>query len=575
MTTHAAEGASAGRSTAALDVSFEAHAVACFETLGGLDVAPLAEDERLEIVKEARAAVVGRTLPAPGSGVTFSGSMQAFLWAFDTVRGRDDVPAADAFKHTAELAVAVVEVVRPFLERRGLIDEVTGHRKSWDRGPDGEMHYTEGPVTRERLHPARFLERGAGGERTARLETVEVDGKPRELLAFDVLLAELLEELGQPSNAAKVRATPIEERGARWIDDGSGPRAGLAIFAVVWARLQEARATPSVRLLQVEHEGAAYVQVPKVLGGIAWAFGTSGEVVDGDRYEAAPNVTRYVSRSIGLVPDGRLRQTLLPVDVAEEPLAVRVLTDTQAVVSGVGGKAALLLAVAARQGGGLCKMTVDELCAWLWPEARIQRRDRARAVDAVRKLRSLAVVLPNGVDFPLWQIAAPDSSSPDGDLELTFGWSTLATADDLGGNVATMLRGRFLLNLSGAMRLKADHALELRTYVHAAAGWNEARRGASFDPAFAPKGTLEELAARVNALSAPALQYLTERGKSGRRQAVSDDRRRMKDALERLTDEAELVRVEKVGRDRLALLPPEALLEAYELTRTRGRRPSR
>ena len=543
--------------------AWEVHAMNLLEQLAGL------HGEPPNTKRPERALRLDQALRANGLLVLHC----ALVTVID---GRAEVPVAEAYKDAAELAGAIVGVVRPFLERRGLLGEVTAYRKSWTRGDDGGMHYAEGHEPRAYLRLNRFFgPADAEGRREALLETVEVDGKPHEILAFDTLFAELLEELGEAEWARRVRLTPAEKRGQRWIDlEQHTPRAALTVFKIVWKRIQAERATPTVQLWQVEHQGASYVQVPKVLGGIAWAFGTSGEVVDGDSYQAAPNVTRYVSRSIGLVPDGRLQQGLLTVDVAEEPLAVRVLTDTQAVVSAVGGKAALLLAVAARELGGLCKMTVDQLCGWLWPEAaRIQRRDRERAVGAVRQLRSLAVVLPNGVDFPLWQIAAPDSSSPSGDLEITFGWSTLATAEELGGTVS-MLRGRFLLNLSGAMRLKADHALELRTYVHTAAGWNEARRGSSFDPAFAPKGTLEELAARVNALSAPALQYLAER-RAGRRQAMADDRRRMKDALERLRDDALLVRVEKVGRDRFALLPPEALLEAYELTRQRGRRPSR
>ena len=412
------------------------------------------------------------------------------------------------------------------------------------------------------------------------LTTVDVDGEARELLAFDVLLAKLLDMLDQPAWAAKVRATPAEARGERWAL-GAVNGAGETVFRAVWAKLQRERAVPVFRLMHVEHEGSSYVQAPKVLGGIAWAFGTEGqrvaeptEVVDGDEYRAAPKVARYVSRSIGLVPEGRVQQGILAVETTTEALAVRVLADSQAVVSGVGGKMALLLAVLSPEGGGLCRMTVDQLCRMLWPAAKRgpQLRDRQAAVKAALALRELFVVLPNTVNFRLWDIAAPAAKAPTGELPITFGWSKNAEAEELGGRAAGMLRGRFLLNLSGAMRLSADHALELRTYLHAAAGWNEARRGDAFDPKFAPKGTAEELAARVNALSAPAVQYLSEQGK-GRRQAAADDKRRLTEALERLADEAGLIRLEKAGRGVLRLLPPGGLLEAYELMRKDGRRP--
>ena len=544
-----------------MPTAWEAHAAWLLEALAGLRVQGRAQEEK-----------------TPRNAFVVSSSMVAFHWAQQTVLGgRTDVSMADAFLRAAELLVRVVETVRPFLETRGLLERVTGERKSWAPDDTGELVYSEGPVEVERLRLDPFFgPADAEGRREALLETVNVDGEAHELLVFDARLADLLEELGQAGWAAKARSTPAEERGRRWIDlENHKPLAAMAVCKAVWRRIQAEGAAPGAKLLQVTHLGAAYVQVPKVLGGIAWAFGTSGEVVDGDRYQAAPNVTRYVSRSIGLVPDGRIRQGLLSVDVAEEALAVRVLTDTQAVVSGVGGKVALLLSVAARADGGLCKMTVAELCRALWPDVRrIQKRDRERALQAVRQLRALAVVLPNGVDFPLWQIAAPDVKNPDPDLEVTFGWSTLATADELGGKVASMLRGGFMLNFDGAMRLSGDHALELRTYVHAAAGWNEARRGDSFEAKFAPKGTPDELAARVNALSAPALEHLREHGK-GRKQSVADDRARMRLALERLEDEAGLIRLEKVGRDTYALLPPEAFLEAHRLMREHGRRPAK
>ena len=515
---------------------------------------------------------------------------EALEWGTETVSA--DVLAAAtgigeselAQRVTAEalaLADRVAITVQAFLEGKQLLGEVEVTHSGWHRGDDDVMREVKGTYKGKRVRVARFVD-SAGN---AKLETVTVDGEARELLAFDVLLAEFFAELGTPeakATAAKIRKTPPEERGKRWkaatTPDGGplGPRACLAVFQAVWAKLKDERAAPVYKLMHVEHLGSSYVQAPKVLGGITWAFGTDGQrVVDGDEYRAAPKVARYVSRSIGLVPEGRLKQGLLAVETTTEALAVRVLADSQAVVSGVGGKVALLLAVLSPEGSGLCRMTVDELCRMLWPAAKRgpQLRDRQAAVKAALALRELFVVLPNTVNFRLWDIAAPAAKAPTGELPITFGWSKNAEAEELGGMAAGMLRGRFLLNLSGAMRLSADHALELRTYLHAAAGWNEARRSEVFEPKFAPMGTAEEIAARVNALSAPAVQYLSEQGK-GRRQAAADDKRRLTEALERLADEAGLIRLEKAGRV-LRLLPPGGLLEAYELMRKDGRRPVR
>ena len=488
-----------------------------------------------------------------------AGSLMGLPWALSAVRGGAGELAVEQWRDVGELVALTGETVQAFLEAKGLAD-------GW-----------VGSLLDENARPLQTEELDADMR-----AMLAIDGDVHGLLVFDALLAGLLDSLNQPTWAAKVRATTAEARGERWAV-GAVKGAGETVFHAVWAKLQRERAVPVFRLMHVEHEGSSYVQAPKVLGGIAWAFGTEGqrvaeptEVVDGDEYRAAPKVARYVSRSIGLVPEGRVQQGILAVETTTEALAVRVLADSQAVVSGVGGKMALLLAVLSPEGGGLCRMTVDQLCRMLWPAAKRgpQLRDRQAAVKAALALRELFVVLPNTVNFRLWDIAAPAAKAPTGELPITFGWSKNAEAEELGGRAAGMLRGRFLLNLSGAMRLSADHALELRTYLHAAAGWNEARRGDAFDPKFAPKGTAEELAARVNALSAPAVQYLSEQGK-GRRQAAADDKRRLTEALERLADEAGLIRLEKGGRGVLRLLPPGGLLEAYELMRKDGRRPAK
>lgn len=513
----------------------------------------------------------GREAIAPLFSDSALGMLAPIGWALATLAGSQsrqefvEKAPGDAWRNAAALMGATVDFVQGFLAR-------------WRGGVLGETTaevFTAGVVGPVSTFKAKRIRRECLLDDTGmgRLETLQVEGEACELLVFDALLADMLEELQNEPMATHVRKTPPKKRGQRWT--GNTPKACMLVFEFVWAKLERERAAPVFKLMHVEHLGSSYVQAPKVLGGIAWAFGTDGQrVVDGDEYRAAPKVARYVSRSIGLVPEGRLKQGLLAVETTTEALAVRVLADSQAVISGVGGKVALLLAVLSPEGSGLCRMTVDELCRMLWPAAKRgpQLRDRQAAVKAALALRELFVVLPNTVNFRLWDISAPAAKAPTGDLPITFGWSKNAEAEELGGLAAGMLRGRFLLNLSGAMRLSADHALELRTYLHAAAGWNEARRGEVFEPKFAPMGTAEEIAARVNALSAPALQYLSEQGK-GRRQAAADDKRRLTEALERLADEAGLIRLEKGGRGVLRLLPPGGLLEAYELMRKDGRRP--
>lgn len=514
---------------------------------------------------------------------------EALEWGTETVSA--DVVAATtgvveselAQRVTAEalaLADSVAITVQAFLERRDLLGEIEVIHSGWHRGDDDVMREDDdvmrevkGTYKGKRVRVARFVD-SAGN---AKLETVTVDGEARELLAFDVLLAEMLDELGQAKTAAKVRATPAEERGKRWkaatTPDGGplGPRACLAVFRAVWAKLKDERDAPAYQLMHIEHGDERYVQAPKVTSGFAWAWGTTGERVGDDEYSQAPTVARYVSRSFGLT-QGRLQQGLLPVEVQPEELAVRVVRDTQALISGMAGKAALLLSVASRHDGGLCRISVDELTRTLKPGARVQLRDKKAVVEAVRELRTVGVVLPNGVDLPLWQIAAPTPDRLGEGGDVLFAWSTLALAQELGATVASMWRGRFVLNLSGAMRIDARHPLELRAYVQTAAAWNEARRGPQsvFKPELTLKGTAEELAVRFNALSPAAVQAKLERGGKSR-SVLSDDKARVVQALERLSDEDKLIRLEKKGGV-YQLLPPEPLLEAHELMREHGQR---
>ena len=246
--------------------AWEVHAEWLLEALAGLRVQGRAQEEKtLAGLRVQGRAQEEKTLR---NAFIVSSSMVAFHWAQQTVLGgRTDVSMADAFLGAAELLVRVVETVRPFLETRGLLERVTGERKSWTPGDSGEIVYSEGPVEVERLQLAELvysegpveverlrLDRFFGGEGLleALLETVTVDGEAHELLVFDARLADLLDELGQAGWAAKVRSTPAEERGRRWIDlEKHKPLAAMAVCKAVWMRIQAERAARAARLERV------------------------------------------------------------------------------------------------------------------------------------------------------------------------------------------------------------------------------------------------------------------------------------------------------------------------------------
>ena len=140
---------------------------------------------------------------------------------------------SEAYLDAVTLLGRVVKEVRRFLEARGLVQRVTAYV--------------------ERLRLDRFFgPADAEGRREALLETVNVDGEAHELLVFDARLADLLEELGQAGWAAKVRSTPAEERGRRWIDlEKHKPLAAMAVCKAVWMRIQAERAARAARLERV------------------------------------------------------------------------------------------------------------------------------------------------------------------------------------------------------------------------------------------------------------------------------------------------------------------------------------
>lgn len=224
-------------------------------------------------------------------GARFRIPFEALTWATETVaadivaafRGRDE--SALTQRVTAEanaLADRVSLTVRDFLERRGLLAEVEVQHGGWHRGDDDAMHEVKGTFKGKRIRWDRFID----ADDRAKLETVTVDGEARELLAFDVLLAELFDELGQKATADRVRATPAEERGKRWRRDdetpdgwASGTKACLAVVRAVWARIlaERARATKEA---EEREERARKVPVASMHGltaAVAMGLGRAGD----------------------------------------------------------------------------------------------------------------------------------------------------------------------------------------------------------------------------------------------------------------------------------------------------------
>ena len=452
---------------------------------------------------------------------------------------------------------------------------VSGHALACARHP-GEVIARWADDWRHRRDPAAEHLLTAAAE--LRAEGANED-KARRHLAGE--LADELRGLGERMTApgadpvelaraalAAIGATgaDLAERIERWrLVAAWHPTVGLCarLAAALWAdRVKPKESAKPVRLLR--HAGDQWATVPKLAQGVAWSLGAPGVELDGDAYATAPGLTWYVSRSFGLYAnDGKgAWQQSFPLGARDDlvSLPVRVVGDTQAVLSPLAGKVALWCMATARP-GGLRKATLRELSEWLRPTVkRIQARDDRYTAAALRELRGLMVRFPDHTEAQLFDLRAPvDEESASAEQEVWWGWSGSA-AEVIAQGALPGGSGDFLLNLTGAMRLDTRHPLDLRLYVFGAGLVNEKWRRADLMPVL----PLGELAARVNALSDQAAAYRADRER-GRRQDASAAEAATLAAVERVKD-AGLLKAEirgRQGRRTVKLLPTEGLLEAH------------
>ena len=147
-----------------------------------------------------------------------AGSLMGLPWALSAVRAGAGELAVEQWRDVGELVARTGETVQAFLEAKGLAD-------GW-----------VGSLLDENARPLQTEELDADMR-----AMLAIDGGVHGLLVFDALLAGLLDKLGQPTWATKVRATTTEERGERW-RLGAVRGAGETVFRAVWAGILEGRA---------------------------------------------------------------------------------------------------------------------------------------------------------------------------------------------------------------------------------------------------------------------------------------------------------------------------------------------
>lgn len=155
----------------------------------------------------------------------------------------------------------------------------------------GELLSQTGKVVRAFL--GAFKEGRDGDSRLGWVQfALSGDLRPRfagGLLAADFMLATLLEELEQAKWAAKVRATPAEEQGKRWLV-GAKSSAGETVFRAVWKTIQAERKRKALELERARSSRPAVVRatLADVLLPVMSRQGTlpmldDGRVLDGKR----------------------------------------------------------------------------------------------------------------------------------------------------------------------------------------------------------------------------------------------------------------------------------------------------
>jgi hypothetical protein len=450
----------------------------------------------------------------------------------------------------------------------------------------------------------------------------EAEGDP-PMLAWDARAASYLEGLGELgaryASALRVKAAErwrayleTDDEAPLWswwnglTEGGETIRFMLALATVLWHdRVRPQLEAPTLQ--PITTDGMA--KVPKVVAPVSWAWGggclEAGDcleaiVQDGERYGVAPELARDIAEGVALLPKShplitggwrkRPHQSSLPLGLGqgEQPLPV-AMTEASAggLLSPLASKLMLLAMADPRVlGGGLVRVTVDELARALYPNAqRIQPPARNRVVEAAEEMGGLHIYNPEALNMPrVFEVTARVARRPDGspepDAQIWLGFSKAferAWPDFTRGRYA----GEFLVNLTGALGLDNRKPQLLRHYIRACAAWNASYLPGTdgrFNPAALPAFKPEDWGAMVNTLSPSAVEYLqgqtgARKGGTTARKATSNARKLVMNDLECLAEQHGLIRLERAERGKFKPLPPEGYIEAWERIRKAGRRP--
>jgi hypothetical protein len=349
------------------------------------------------------------------------------------------------------------------------------------------------------------------------------------------------------------------------------------------AEAERDRTAPSV----IEAASASiggYGGIPRIAAPMSWAFGgpaISAATVNGDSYALEPEAaaSALVPRSFMLT--GSMKQPErfnMPLELDPPmPLAIQVTDATGYALTPHAGKLALIVMAHDRaMGGKVYRWSLDGLVKSLNPGSkRIQASHYRPVADGLEQLSKLHAFLPNGQKYRVFYATGllTDTSTAHAmkDAEVVLGIDPVFSAltREWGG-----ARGYFLINLDGAMRLDNREPIALRTYVRVAALWNTAfKPGGEPDPGRMKPTRIDEIGLMANNYRHGTVDLLRAQGEKAQakraRMALSEDREKTRDTLQKLADEGLLTLKEtdatgaRVGKHEFVILPPDEYVEAW------------
>jgi hypothetical protein len=142
-----------------------------------------------------------------------------------------------------------------------------------------------------------------------------------------------------------------------------------------------------------------------------------------------------------------------------------------------------------------------------------------------------------GHNIQMFEIHPPDHLDKDAEVVFghTRGFEKFLSRIENGEEPFGQLRGEFILNADGFMRISGNDSDAARMYLALCAMWNDY----GWDPDRLPFRRIDELARRANQLSEQARLVLDEG--DGDRNQLRQGRHQTKKAVEKLADEYELV----------------------------------